>query len=774
MAGTKQASEFPNPVDVAQTSLSEDNTRPSFIWLCQYSREQMRTLEQRAKPGDVEPWRINNVRSVIIENEMEPGDTVVFWRTVDKVKGKRSEKSRGGIVGWGRINDGEYFDGRLIKIHITHWFPNEPVQRDKVIEALAIASSSPTDPKKIPQNLKLFPGQTALRQLVGTEYQVFKRYINKRGSMLGEETSNPDFEIATSSHGDAPTANDDLGRRPFARGLVDQIKSMMADGDVNDGYAVHIHAPWGAGKTSFWRLMKERFESTRTLEINQVDGVTNEALGKDDERKEVEFPEEPPWICAEFNAWRHQHRRPPWWAIIQEMIKGLQAKQPGSGKPVILDQGSRKEINRLNWLWKAQYEWLPIILGSLILFSILFFGGVFNAGSFEGLGDVFKALSSIVTAVLGVFAFTRLASFGSQRDVDFHFQISKDPLANVTKLFKDILDASSQNVCVFIDDLDRCSPEYVVEVLEGIQTSFRHHRLCYVIAADKDWIRTSFHDHFSRMADNVGSEGQPLGYLFLEKIFQVSTPLPGVSNEKRMKFLEGLLEDEKNILKTTEYQDDENAELPLETESEATEESSFDEAKFQAALKKIIDSGLILTPEVRLMFLEEDDSEEMRAALVAAVGRRSESDDKRTHLLRSFSDILPTNPRALKRTLNAFSLRHFISIVEGSDVPLGKLARWTILEQQYPIIADLLSSNPSFLKSFKYKLPEEDFPKDKEFLLKNTDIQSVMFRKISGEDAEQNEELGLTVDDIHTIIGGAKKLSGIENTLSEVQFKKKS
>ena len=124
------------------------------------------------------------------------------------------------------------------------------------------------------------------------------------------------------------------------------------------------------------------------------------------------------------------------------MIKGLQAKQPGSGKPVILDQGSRKEINRLNWLWKAQYEWLPIILGSLILFSILFFGGVFNAGSFEGLGDVFKALSSIVTAVLGVFAFTRLASFGSQRDVDFHFQISKDPLANVTKLFKDILDLS--------------------------------------------------------------------------------------------------------------------------------------------------------------------------------------------------------------------------------------------------------------------------------------------------------------------------------------------
>jgi KAP family P-loop domain len=88
-------------------------------------------------------------------------------------------------------------------------------------------------------------------------------------------------------------------------------------------------------------------------------------------------------------------------------------------------------------------------------------------------------------------------------------------------------------VCVFIDDLDRCRADFVVDLLEGIQTSFRHGNVAYVVATDRGWIKASFEARYGGFSNVVGNAGQPLGYLFLEKIFQVSTPVPGMGDKTR-------------------------------------------------------------------------------------------------------------------------------------------------------------------------------------------------------------------------------------------------
>jgi hypothetical protein len=45
---------------------------------------------------------------------------------------------------------------------------------------------------------------------------------------------------------DEPTADDQLGRRPFAQALVERMDKIYEKGG-HDGFAAHIYAPWGAG-----------------------------------------------------------------------------------------------------------------------------------------------------------------------------------------------------------------------------------------------------------------------------------------------------------------------------------------------------------------------------------------------------------------------------------------------------------------------------------------------------------------------------------------------
>jgi hypothetical protein len=63
---------------------------------------------------------------------------------------------------------------------------------------------------------------------------------------------------------DEPTTNDQLGRRPFAQALVERMDKLYEKGG-QDGFAAHLHAPWGAGKTSILLMMRDLIASTETF-----------------------------------------------------------------------------------------------------------------------------------------------------------------------------------------------------------------------------------------------------------------------------------------------------------------------------------------------------------------------------------------------------------------------------------------------------------------------------------------------------------------------------
>jgi hypothetical protein len=47
-----------------------------------------------------------------------------------------------------------------------------------------------------------------------------------------------------------------------------------------------------------------------------------------------------------------------------------------------------------------------------------------------------------------------------------------------------------------------------------------------VVAADRQWICASFEKEYEAFGKSIGEPGRPLGYLFLDKMFQVSVSVP--------------------------------------------------------------------------------------------------------------------------------------------------------------------------------------------------------------------------------------------------------
>ena len=114
-AESKHDKETFSSLETGSKSGTEEYDQPETIWLCQYRRSEMPDFEQDAETGFIQDWRINGESFETVQKHMHPGDRVVYWRTVDKVKGDRAKKSRGGIVGWGRAVRGVF---NLSLIHI--------------------------------------------------------------------------------------------------------------------------------------------------------------------------------------------------------------------------------------------------------------------------------------------------------------------------------------------------------------------------------------------------------------------------------------------------------------------------------------------------------------------------------------------------------------------------------------------------------------------------------------------------------------------------------
>jgi len=84
--------------------------------------------------------------------------------------------------------------------------------------------------------------------------------------------------------------------------------------------------------------------------------------------------------------------------------------------------------------------------------------------------------------------------------------------------------APLKRVVLYIDDLDRCPPERVVEVLEAVHLLLAYEMFVVVVGVDIRWVEQALKKRYAEQLSGVGGVASPMDYL--EKVFQIPFWLP--------------------------------------------------------------------------------------------------------------------------------------------------------------------------------------------------------------------------------------------------------
>lgn len=192
-----------------------------------------------------------------------------------------------------------------------------------------------------------------------------------------------------------------------------------------------IDAPWGGGKTTFFRLWQcyLSYENKVSLYLN---------------------------------AWESDFAEDPLLPMLSVLDRWLS------------DQSNTPAVRNA---WEKAKTYAPSIIKSTAVAAA-------KAATFGAL-DLDKEYEKLASELAGGSVSSLVDSFNiKQKSLErFKVQLSKA---------LDALPEGQENLILFIDELDRCKPTYAIEVLERIKHLFDVDRLVFVLAINRDQLSKSF------------------------------------------------------------------------------------------------------------------------------------------------------------------------------------------------------------------------------------------------------------------------------------------
>jgi hypothetical protein len=249
----------------------------------------------------------------------------------------------------------------------------------------------------------------------------------------------------------------------------------------------------------------------------------------------------------------------------------------------------------------------------------------------------------------------------------------------------DLVATPERPIVVFIDDLDRCAPGTVVQVIEAINLFLAGEfpNSIFVVAMEPEMvaahIEAAYGDLLKKVEEKRTAKGQAvdLGWKFLEKFVQLPLTLPNIEHDRKQVFFESLFHAEA-------------------TPDAAKPPPGTDEAAIEEAGRKI--AGASLGEAVQLAgdlgASEQSSTGSAGAAEKEAVRRIVEAQLSRENpdvqaVISYSASFLDPNPREIKRFVNVF--RFFVMIqternLAGLQGPasLNDLAKLAVLGIRFP------------------------------------------------------------------------------------------
>ena len=578
---------------------------------------------------------------------------------------------------------------------------------------------------------------------------------------LGTAAPPPDLEFLDD---DAQLEVDNLGRGSLAVVVARRLhaiwrksnpKRLSPRDEDRSGFVMHLDAPWGGGKTTFSnfvaRVLNPYGYGSEPAQFLREHYGAEAGLGAVFAADPPRPREQPsvlaeefrrPWIVIEYNAWRMEHTSPPWWTFYQVIRKGCFGSilREGDGA-VDLKTGLPVKVSRWckacrwGWLWANELRWriwtpklivpLAAFLLSVLIFVCLWKLGWVGASSpGPGKQETFGFLNStiagwIMTGLAGLTVVGGIASLIVESLVPGVDPLAErvglgrsDPLARFRRHFHRTMCRLRRPVLVIIDDLDRCKPAVIVDLVRGIHTILRSPRVVFLVLGDRNWLECAFETVHADMAKVVGGVEQTVGARFVEKAIQLSFLLPGLDPKQQKDFVAGLLHAGSTAAGQGAQQ---TPSVDLRTAARAAAKAepgaAFDAEQLRSSvLDTPVGQEFVTRAAEELQRTQPSDNlDELHAearrragqivneeiAIQAAVASSVETETAKR--LAPLAPWLPSNPRQIKRILNGIALYHAAALQHPTFSTVERwfqLALWVVLMTEWPMTWRLLSACP--------------------------------------------------------------------------------
>lgn len=198
-----------------------------------------------------------------------------------------------------------------------------------------------------------------------------------------------------------------------------------------------------------------------------------------------------------------------------------------------------------------------------------------------------------------------------------------------------------ERIILYIDDLDRCPEERVVEVLEAVNLLMAFPLFVVVVGVDPRWVKNALiKKHYLQFTGVIGKvENKEIEVIeassYLEKIFQVAFHLKDAGDESIKKMIKTLAQVKPSIFRIS------NSEPPLI-------ESPDEEPEFEPDFVLTDDSKIKNKNGIDTSLIDNLYKKETIEAL--------DISEKECELLQDMSEIIGNNPRAVKRFINIYRI----------------------------------------------------------------------------------------------------------------------
>jgi hypothetical protein len=439
-------------------------------------------------------------------------------------------------------------------------------------------------------------------------------------------------------------------------------------------------------------------------------------------------------VRVPFNAWLYQDSTLLWAGLVREATRRVEEALP---------RRARSWVPFAYALRKRRKELLvglvlPVALATLLVGAAVFLG-ITNAleeatRGVPELGDVLQFLlpaSSVALSVwlLGRKAFQvvqpvsqRILEYmrlpGSEEDIGHQAQVIEDLAFLRERLTRSRWRwirgrprrvRADPRIVVFIDDLDRCPNDKVMEVLQTINLIFGASDFFVFLAIDTEKIYQAIEERYPGMSGQEDSE-LTLPEQYLRKILQLSFHLPETQSDQRILLVHEMFSPEARR-EFRERQEGQAGKGEVELHERVLREEFLD-----------YDLTRLIEPKTPHLKDVEDTSEELATF------------DK-------FKAFVPDNPREIKRLVNVHRLVKILlqrPEAPPNEVDQRKLVQWLIFCARWPGLVDdvLVSTRSAAPQSSVIKVLVEDL------LSEQLKVELGSFKRtVDEEDTLRSEEL---------------------------------